>query len=114
MALINCKESNCLNQLNTKLACQNVISLFGIRLFLETEQQKHTTGSQEYNEISTHLNFVKEQLKVFKIAEEEQEFTVFRLIKTAMHTGTANNNVKELYLTCAAGHSYYYSVDCTQ
>jgi len=113
MALINCKEPNCTKQLNTKLACQNVTSLFGIRLFLETEQQKHTEDSPEYNEIDNHLNFVKEQLKEFKIAEEEQKFTAFSLAKNATNANPVNN-VRELYLTCTAGHSYYYNVDCSQ
>lgn len=111
MATVKCKEPGCPCEINTKLYCQDVTSWLGLRYFLENENLKHAQDTDASNEISKHLNLVNLQLKAFKIKEEETVFQAFSF-KKASNPLPVQTDVKELYLTCAKNHSYYYDVDC--
>lgn len=95
MALINCKEPGCTKTLNTTLACTDVTSLLRLNSFLSEQQESQPKTTTASHEIGGHLSFVQSKLAAYKVAP-----------------ATAINAVRQLYLTCGNGHSYYYDVDC--
>jgi hypothetical protein len=113
MALIKCKQTDCPHELNTKLACTEVTALFGIRMYLEAELDKHAADPEQQSDVNKHLDYIKVRLEAFKIKEEENEYRSFIITKKSRHS-TPANNVRELYLTCFQGHSFYYTVDCSK
>jgi hypothetical protein len=112
MATVKCKEPGCPCEINTKLYCQDLISWLRLSAFLEKEKTRYAPDSSQFKNISEHLNLVSLQLKAFKLKEEKAMLEAAGATESD-HPAPLLPKLKELYLTCAKGHSYYYEVDCS-